>query len=576
MRAKQTGWHSLRQFWRIMSPQHSRMLLALLAGLINSGLNLLAPFLIGYGIDQFIQSRQYPGLIQLGGVLLGIYLLALGAHYTQMILMGTVGQNVLFELRQRIFNQLQTLPVSFFNQHKAGDLISRINNDSDKLNQFLSESLVRFMGSLFIMAGAGLAVLVLNPRLGLVALTPSLLLLVWTRLLSPWVKKQNAQQLEKTGGLSAVIQESLSHFKELLVFDRRDYFRSHFGEFNAQNYRASMGSGLANSIFGPLFDLHYNLATLGVLGYGLWLMLQGQLSVGILISFLSYVNRYYDPLRQMAMLWASFQLALASWERIAGILEAPDSLPILPPGPIEADAGLLCFKSVCFQYPTGSEVLHQVNFQLEAGKTYALVGPTGGGKSTTAALMARLYDPTSGQILFQGRDLRSLTAKERSSHVGFILQEPFLLAGTVRDNLVLGHPSLQKASESELNDQLQAKGLSDFLSRFAQGLETPVGDHENQTSLGQKQLLAFMRAVLREPDLLILDEATANIDTVTEQALSEILSRLPAHTTRVIIAHRLNTIQNADQIFFVNGGQIQLAGSFEQAVALLMQETRTS
>ncbi|MGE3726465.1 MAG: ABC transporter ATP-binding protein, partial [Candidatus Sericytochromatia bacterium] len=426
MKAAANWRGSLLQFWQLMADQQKRMGWALLAGLLNSGLNLLAPFLLGYGIDHFIQSKQYPGLFRLSAVLLGVYLLSLGAHYTQMILMGSVGQNVLFLLRERIFSQLQALPVAFFNQHKAGDLISRINNDTDKLNQFLSESLVRFMGSLFIMSGAGIAVLVLHPRLGLVALAPSLLLLLWTRLLSGWVKKQNAQQLEKTGQLSATIQENLSHFKELLVFDRRDYFRSHFADHNQKNYQAAMGAGLANGIFGPIFDLHYNLAHLGVLGYGLWLFQKGELSLGLLISFLTYVNRYYDPLRQMALLWSSFQLALASWERISAVLDASENLDILPPGPIQAEAGLLSFKDVCFHYPGGAEVLHHVSFTLEPGKTYALVGPTGGGKSTTAALMARLYDPISGQVTFQGRDLREFSAAERSQKMGYILQEPFL------------------------------------------------------------------------------------------------------------------------------------------------------
>lgn len=567
---------SISQFWHLMAEQQARMGWALLAGLLNSGLNLLAPFLIGYGIDHFIQTKQYPGLLKLGAVLFGIYLLSLGAHYAQMILMGSVGQNVLFLLRERIFSKLQALPVAFFNQHKAGDLISRINNDTDKLNQFLSESLVRFMGSLFIMCGAGVAVLVLHLRLGVVALAPSLLLLLWTRLLSPWIKKMSALQLEKTGGLSAAIQENLSHFKELLVFDRRDYFRSHFAHHNQQNYQAAVGAGVANGVFGPIFDLHYNLAHLSVLVYGLWLFQHQEITLGLLISFLTYVNRYYDPLRQMALLWASFQLALASWDRISGVLEADDQLAILPPGAAQADTGLLSFKDVCFHYPGGTEVLHNVSFKLEPGKTYALVGPTGGGKSTTAALMARLYDPHSGQVTFQGRDLREFSAAERSQSMGFILQEPFLFAGTVRDNLVMGHPHLHNAEASLLSTELENKGLMPFLARFSEGLDTPVGAQDSQTSLGQKQLLAFMRAVLREPDLLILDEATANIDTVTEQALEAILTRLPAQTTRVIIAHRLNTIENADQIFFVNDGQIQSAGSFEQAVALLMQEERQS
>lgn len=261
-------------------------------------------------------------------------------------------------------------------------------------------------------------------------------------------------------------------------------------------------------------------------------------AVGLLISFLTYVSRFYDPLRQIAMLWASFQMALASWDRVAGILEEEGDLEILPVGVLQPNTGLLCFDDVCFAYPGGAEVLHHVSFTLEAGKTYAFVGPTGGGKSTTASLMARLYDPDSGQVLFRGQDMRSLSSLERSTRIGFILQEPYLFEGSLRENLCMGHPELQGASVARLQTALDEMGLSECLTRFEQGLDTPVAGESAQLSLGQQQLVAFMRAVLRRPQLLILDEATANIDTVTEQLLERILRQLPAETTRVIIAHR--------------------------------------
>ncbi|PIQ24657.1 multidrug ABC transporter [bacterium (Candidatus Blackallbacteria) CG17_big_fil_post_rev_8_21_14_2_50_48_46] len=572
-----TGWRvSLRRFWELIADQRPLILLAFLALLLNSGLNLIAPFLIGYSIDHFILKKNYVGLFQMGGGLFGLYLIALMAHYRQMIWMGTVGQEVLFRLRHRVFAKIQALPVAYFLRHQTGDLISRINNDTDKLNQFLSESLVRFLGNLFIMLGAGVFVLILQPKLGFVALLPAGLLLIWTRAVSPWVKKTNALSLQKTGALSAEIQESLNHFKEIVVFDRRDYFQERFQFHNQENYQAALGAGYASSIFTPVYELVYHLAQLGVLGYGIWLLQKSEITVGLLISFLTYVNRFYDPLRQIAMLWASFQLALASWDRIAGVLDERSELPVLEKQPVQANSACLAFHEVCFSYSEGPEVLHRVSFRLEAGKTYAFVGPTGGGKSTTAALMARLYDPVSGQVFFNGQDLRSLTAEERSQKIGFILQEPFLFEGTVAENLCIGNLELLKLSSAALLKKLEEMGMSPFLKRFEEGLETPVGGDQNQTSLGQKQLLAFMRAVLRRPELLILDEATANIDTVSEKLLEETLQKLPATTTRVVIAHRLNTIESADQIFFVNAGQILPAGSLDAAVRLLMQQERQS
>ena len=243
----------------------------------------------------------------------------------------------------------------------------------------------------------------------------------------------------------------------------------------------------------------------------------------------------------------------------------------VPPG-----APLLEFDAVSFAYPEGKEVLSDVSLRLERGRTYALVGPTGGGKTTTASLMARLYDPTAGSVHFAGRDIRSIPAAERAEKIGFILQEPFLFTGSIRDNIVYGNEKLKDISDAELGRLLDEAGLSTLLARFENRLDTKVTSSGDQISLGQKQLIAFIRAVLRGPELLILDEATANIDTVTEQLLEEILLKLPASTTKVIIAHRLNTIDNADEIFFVNAGTITQAGSMEHAVDLLLHGAMAS
>ena len=237
---------------------------------------------------------------------------------------------------------------------------------------------------------------------------------------------------------------------------------------------------------------------------------------------------------------------------------------------------LVEFRNVHFGYGDGKEILHHVNFKLEKGRTYALVGPTGGGKTTTASLLARLYDPQQGQVMFDGKDIRSYDQGERTKRIGFILQEPFLFSGTLRDNILYGNETYASYSKEQLIEIIQNAGLKKLLTGFENGLDTNLGSGGESISLGQKQLIAFIRAVLRNPDLLILDEATANIDTITEQVLQEILNKLPRETTRVIIAHRLNTIQNADEIFFVNAGELIRAGSFDHAVDMLMQGKRAS
>jgi len=324
-----------------------------------------------------------------------------------------------------------------------------------------------------------------------------------------------------------------------------------------------------------VYGLAYNLAQLVVLSYGILLISSGALTVGLLIGFLLYVNSFYMPLRQVAALWSSFQLALAALDRISEVLALESNMPTLSPEPVRSDA-VIEFENVHFSYPGGQEVLKGGSFTLESGKTYALVGPTGGGKTTTASLMARLYDPSAGRVLLDGRDIRSYEPDERARKIGFILQEPFLFTGTIRDNILYGNEQYRNYSDDQLMTLLNERHVRGLLSRFEQGLQTKVVAVGDAISLGQKQLVAFMRAVLRDPELLILDEATANIDTVTEQQLEQILDKLPSSTIKVIIAHRLNTIANADEIFFINSGEIIPAGSMQHALDMLMHGKRVS
>ena len=371
------------------------------------------------------------------------------------------------------------------------------------------------------------------------------------------------------------MQESLDNFKTLVAFNRRDYFRQRFADANSVNYATAVKAGFANNLLMPVYGFFTHLAQLAVLVYGIYLIVQGQFTVGLLISFLAYADRFYSPLRQLAALWAGFQVALAGWDRVSHILRLESDLAPVPAGSDRSSAALLEFRGVRFRYEGGEDILRDVSFTLERGKTYAFIGPTGGGKTTSASLIARLYDPVKGTVFLDGRDIRSYTPAERSRRIGFILQDPFLFSGTVMDNILFGNERYHGYTEEALTAVLREAGLERLLDKFDAGLRTPVGG-PGTLSLGQKQLIAFMRAVLRDPDILILDEATANIDTVTEQLLEEILKNLPGTTTRVIIAHRLNTIENADEIFFVNAGEVVAAGSMEHALQLLMDEKRSS
>jgi len=567
---------TIRRLMALVGQERKNLYIAMVFILINSGLNLIGPYLMGHAVDTFVVTKQYDGVIKYSIILFCVFVVALISGYTQMQLMGRVGQRMLFNLRNTVFNKLQDLPIDFFNQNKAGDLISRVNNDTDKINQFFSQSLVQFMSSIFSMTGAGIFLLSINLKLGLAALAPAVLLLFFTRGISPWVKSTNAKNLKSTGSLSAEIQESMNNFKVIVAFNRRDYFRKRFDEVNTENYQTAVKAGIANNMFTPVYGFSSSIGQMVVLAFGIYLISVGQFSVGLLISFLAYIAQFYNPLRQIAALWANFQVALAGWDRISHILEMENNLGIIEDSEKEEACCVLAFRNVSFSYIPGNEILKNVSFSLERGKTYAFVGPTGGGKTTTASLMARLYDPTDGKIILNGVDIRSMDLDTRTSKIGFILQEPFLFTGTLRDNILYGNVQYKDISNEALSEVISAAGLDGLLERFDGGLTADIKSSGDGISLGQKQLIAFIRAVLRKPELLILDEATANIDTVTEQLLDDILKKLPKSTIRIIIAHRLNTIENADEIFFVNSGSVTKAGSMDEAVDLLMSGKRES
>src|SRR4051812_6459745 len=442
---------AIRRLAPIMADQKPSIIAALVGTILSSGASLLAPYLIGRAVDSYIRTGDYGGVLRSAALLLAAYLAGTAGTYVQAQQMGIVGRRVLFKLRNAIFTKLQELPLDFFNQNKAGDLISRINNDTDKLNVFFAQSLMQFASNLFFMTGAAIFILTLNVRLGLAALAPAVGVIVVTRLLSAWVKHKNLASLQSLGGMSAEITESLSNFRVIVAFNRLDYFRKKFNAANEQTYSASIGAGLANNVFQPIYGLSYNLAQVAVLAYGVVLITQGQFTVGLLIGFFLYVNSFYIPLRQLAMVWTAYQQALAALDRISAVLALESNLNVVPSTePVRPGAAVLEFEGVAFHYPGGQQVLRDATFKLERGKTYAFVGPTGGGKTTTASLMARLYDPTAGRVLLDGRDIRSCSPEERSRKIGFILQEPLLFTGTIRDNILYGNDRYLGQTDEQL------------------------------------------------------------------------------------------------------------------------------
>ena len=399
---------ALRRLAPVMADQRLSLAAAFVATLVASGAALVAPVIIGRAVDRYIRNRDFPGVLLSAGILLVAYLAGMIATYVQTQQMGSVGRRVLFNLRNALFTKLQQLPLDFFNQNKAGDLISRINNDTDKLNQFFSQALVQLAANLFLMAGAAIFLVTLNIRLGLTALAPAAGAILLTRATGGWVKRRNAVSLQALGGLSGEIQESMSNFRVIVAFNRVDYFQQQFDVANERNYAASVGAGVANTLFLPLYGLAFNLAQLIVLAYSFYLIAAGSFTVGLLIGFLLYVNSFYMPLRQLAAVWSSFQLAMASLDRISAVLALEPNMPQTPADDPRSGA-VLAFDHVEFGYVAGQPVLRDATFSLDPGKTYAWsarrVGarrrprrswrgstiPPGGGCSSTAGTSARIH-----------------------------------------------------------------------------------------------------------------------------------------------------------------------------------------
>src|SRR5271154_1710739 len=364
----------VKRFLPLLKPETGLIVVALAAMLVSTGTALMGPVIIGRGIDTYIRLKDNRGLLLASLVLLAVYLVGVASSYTQIRTMGGVGRRVLYSLRNALFTKLQDLPVAFFNQNKAGDLISRVNNDTDKLNQFVAQALMQFLSSLFLMTGAAVFALSLNYRLGIAALLPAVGVFIVTKATSAWVKARNMKSLQSIGGMSSEIQESLQNFKVIVAFHRMDYFQRKFETANEANYDASVSAGIANNIFMPMYGLGHQVAQLLVVAYGIVLIGKGQTTAGELIGFLLYVNSFYGPMRQLATVWSSFQLALAALDRISEVLALESDMALRSAGPTES-AAVLEFRNVSFQYPGGKDVLRDVCFELEKGKAYALVGP---------------------------------------------------------------------------------------------------------------------------------------------------------------------------------------------------------
>ena len=519
------------------------------------------PWLISRAIDQEILKGDETGLAWTMLLLLATYAGGMLATRGQIYVVGSTGQRVLAGLRARLFDQFQHLPLGFFDRRPIGDLISRATNDVDTINQFIGQGVTQLLGAMFSLVGIVVAMLLLEWRLALACFLIIPVMLLTTSAFAGRARDAFRRARETTGDVSASLQEEIVGVREAQAFGRTEHSIAAFRARNAANRDANVQATAITSGFAPAMDVLSTLAAALVIGFGGYLVFRDELTVGIVAAFLIYVQQFFRPVQLASQVYTQAQAALAGAERIYQILDEPrepadrPGTPDLPPL-----AGRIEFHRVSFAYRPGQPVLHDVSFAVDPGQRVALVGPTGAGKTTIANLIPRFYDVTAGAVRLDGRDVREVTRPSLRRQIATVLQEPFLFQGTVAENIGYGR---EGATRAEIEAAARAVDAHDFILRLPQGYDTHLGEGGGGLSEGQRQLLSFARAILADPRILILDEATSRIDTWTEATIQAALRTLFAGRTSVTIAHRLSTIRDSDLILVIDDGRIVERGDHD-------------
>jgi ABC-type multidrug transport system fused ATPase/permease subunit len=558
----------LRGLAEILAPYRWRVIAMFVSLLVATGAALAPAPLAKLAIDDGI-SKHNTGTLDLivAGFLLSAILYGI-ATYVETYLVGWVGQRALQDLRVKLFEHLQSLSIGFYSRNRAGVIISRLTNDVEALDQLVSDGLATLFQSGLTLIGVVAILFVLDAHLAL--LTMIVLPLLFAAGVAFRIASADAYRLtrEKIAAITGYLQETLSGIRVVRSFGQERRHIRQFGGLNDENRDANMITVNLNAAYFPAVELLSALVTVGILLIGGIEVINGHTSTGVVFGFIAALNNFFDPIQQLSQLYTTYQSGMAALDKIFGLLDeepelvdAPDAVPL---GRIR---GELRFEDVSFRYgsdPDSAWALHDIDLTVPAGQTVALVGATGAGKSTLAKLVARFYDPSSGAVLVDGHDLRTVTAASLRSQMGIVPQEGFLFSGTVRDNISFGRPD---ASDDDIVAAARAVGADEFISALEFGYDTEVGERGVQLSAGQRQLLAFARALVADPRILVLDEATSNVDVHTESLIEHGLRRLVAGRTAIVIAHRLSTIRHAGRIVVLEHGRIVEQGTHDELLA---------
>ncbi len=551
---KKFDWQLIRKFGPYLARYKGWTFASIVLLLLYIVFSLANPFLIGVAIDRFIGHGDLKGLAVISIVLIVINVLMWQAQYWQVWTMSWAGQQILYHLSTDMFTHLQQLSLGFYDRTQVGRVMSRLQTDIDVFESMLSSGLLSMLGSLISLIGIMIAMLVMNVGLALLSLTVLPIMFIITAYWQKYATRSFRRTRAAISVVNATLQENISGMRVIQSLVREERNREEFDELNAYNRDANNEASRIAALILPLVEVVAAMAIAIAILYGGVQVSRGALTVGVLVAFTLYINRFFDPIRDISQQYSQLQRAGVAAERIFQILEMPVDIVDKPDAQeLPQIQGDVEFRDVTFGYLPEVKVLRHFNLHMQAGQTVAIVGPTGAGKSTIAGLLARFYDIQEGAVLIDGYDVRDVTQRSLRSQIGIVLQEPFLFTGTIRDNIRYGR---LEASDEEIEEAARAVGAHDLITRLPGGYDTPIRERGRNLSVGQRQLISFARALLADPRILILDEATANIDTFTELIVQQGLKRLLAGRTALVIAHRLSTIKGADNIVVLQGGRI--------------------
>lgn len=557
---------TVRRLWGYLRHQKTALILACFLIFCTSGLQILGPYLMGRAIDDYIIPRDMEGLARLMGLMAGIYLLSSALTWVQARLLAGVAQRTVHMLRKDIFSKLQRLPLRFFDNRPHGDTMSRVTNDVETINQILTEGASQILSSLLLGVGVMIMMMALQPVMGIVSIGSLVLLtIIVNKFIAPRTREGFRAQQKELGTLNGIIEETITGQRTVKAYGQESGRIAMFDTANQELKGHAIRAQTLAGIVGPIMNFMSNLSIALVAASGGWLAVTGRTTVGVVATFLSYTRQLSQPIGQISQMYTQLQSALAGAERIFEILDEDDEIDAEAhiEGHQAISAGDVVFEDVSFSYDGETPILKHVDLHARPGSVTALVGPTGAGKTTIINLLTRFYEIDSGRILIDGVDLTDLNKIELRRQLGIVLQDGFLFAGSVKENIRYGRLN---ATDDEVIQAAQMAQADEFVRHLPEGYDTQLTERGGNVSQGQRQLITIARALLANPKILILDEATSNVDTRTERYIQEGMIRLMEGRTSFVIAHRLSTIRGADQILVINKGEVIERGNHDELV----------